>query len=390
MELQEYITIKINKLAEELKTSGHEQDYIDEHLKYATPLLKRNLPVISTKRELVESLNGDNGNYDCAEIVNMTSSPQQYYFSFRLAKRNGGYREISAPVDKLKKIQRWILDNILEMLASSPYVKSYKNGLSTVANAKFHRAQPVVLRLDIKNFFPSINFAKVYDIFRKAGYNQQVSTMLAELCTVYNSVPQGAPSSPAISNLVLKLADKKIAKKVREHHIRYTRYADDLTFSGDFNPGFIIKFVESLLEQHGFKLNHSKIKIMRSHNRQVVTGIIVNNHKMSVSRATKQELRKTAYYINKFGIISHMQNQGIDDIGYINRLIATAMYVKHVEEHGRQYASDDVEFHGNDINAIIRILREGARGFKSFKALPLALQETLRHEFLCNNKMEQI
>ena len=366
-------------LASWLQGYGCQHDFIDDYINYAMPLLRRGLPVIRTEDGLIMLIGS-------ASIIDMANHPHDFYFNFKLPKKSGGYRNISAPYAPLKIKQRWILDNILTKLPSSHNVTSYKKETNIINNASCHYDQKIVLCLDIKDFFPSINTSMVNAIFSGAGYNQQVSALLTKLCILDNSVPQGAPTSPAISNLVLKKEDDRIARFIYKHRIHYTRYADDMTFSGDFNPNMIIKFVEQILDENGFKLNHKKTRIMRKDNRQLVTGIIVNNHSLGASRAIRQQLRKTAYYINKFGIISHMCRQRITDLNYLAAQLGLAHYVKSVEtaiSHATQTSCKS----DSKIDVVIDILLNAQKSLRKIKNLPTLIQEEIMQLklFNCNS-----
>ena len=292
-----------------------------------------------------------------------------------------------------KKTQRWILDNILAKLSSSRNVTSYKKGKNIINNSSCHYAQKIVLHLDIKDFFPSINAGMVNAVFSGAGYNQQVSALLTKLCILDSRLPQGAPSSPTLSNLVLKQADYQIVKFIRKHNICYTRYADDLNFSGDFKPGVVIKFVEQVLGESGFQLNQQKTRIMRPDNRQIVTGIVVNEHSLGAPRAIRQQLRQTAYYINKFGIISHMLSQKITNPNYLAVQLGQAHYVKYVETAHKGYAEKTSRRSSHvtqvsrkpdsKIDAVIDVLRNAHEHLKKIEDLPALIQEIEQLPLFC-------
>jgi RNA-directed DNA polymerase len=137
------------------------------------------------------------------------------------------------------------------------------------------------------------------------GYSVPVATMLSNLCCLSESLPQGAPTSPALSNLLMQQTDKRISGFIKKKKIRYTRYADDLTFSGDFEPGMIIKFVKSVMNDINLRLNEKKIRVRRPGQRQEVTGVIVNE-KMQAPKELRRKLRQAVYYIEKYGLASHL------------------------------------------------------------------------------------
>ena len=129
--------------------------------------------------------------------------------TFKLPKKSGDFREINAPSKKLKVIQRWILNNILYKLDSSDYVYGFIPGKTIFSNAQVHVNYDLVLGIDIKDFFPSIKFGSIYHIFKSAGYSNKIAWALADLCTYHWKLPQGAPTSPMLSNLAGKRLDMK-------------------------------------------------------------------------------------------------------------------------------------------------------------------------------------
>jgi RNA-directed DNA polymerase len=190
----------------------------------------------------------------------------------------------------------------------------------------------MVLSLDIKDFFPSIKSHRVYGFFKKIGYAKPVSVMLTELCTLNGSLPQGAPTSPCLSNLLSFHLDKRLAGFAIRNNIRYTRYADDLTFSGDFEPGSVIRLVRKILNDDGLALNDDKTRLMQRHNRQEVTGIVVND-KMQAPRLTRRKLRQAIYYIEKFGIDSHMEFTKNEKANYDKHLYGIANFILFVNKN---------------------------------------------------------
>ena len=155
-------------------------------------------------------------------------------------------------------------------------------------NARFHKRQEILLSLDVKKFFDSITSDKVYKVFSSLGYQEDIVVMLTNLCCLNGCLPQGAPTSPIISNIILKKFDDEVGKFTNEKKIRYTRYADDMTFSGDFNPGQIISFVKNRLYELGLKLNEEKTRTRKKSQRQEVTGIVVNE-KNAATKISKKE-----------------------------------------------------------------------------------------------------
>ncbi|WP_155395454.1 reverse transcriptase domain-containing protein [Photobacterium angustum] len=178
-------------------------------------------------------------------------------------KKSGGFREIAQPCRELKAIQSWILRNILDKLNSSPYSKGFEKGKSILDNAQPHVGASYLLSLDLEDFFPSIGSYKVYGIFRSIGYNKEMSKLLTNLCTYHGYLPQGAPSSPKLANLTCSRLDARIHGYAGPKGITYTRYADDITLSGN-TPLKIEKakaFIGTIVREEGLNLNKNKTKI---------------------------------------------------------------------------------------------------------------------------------
>ncbi|MCG8420610.1 MAG: reverse transcriptase family protein [Proteobacteria bacterium] len=221
-----------------------------------------------------------------------------HYHRWTVPKSDGTERLISAPKPDLKRAQRWIARSITEHLPVHGAAHGFLAGRSTVSNAAVHAGAAVVVKFDIKEFYPTVTLPRVKGLFRKAGYNEQVATVLALLCTEApretlelrgkkyyvalgpRSLPQGAPTSPSITNALSLRMDCRLAGLARALKLRYTRYADDLTFSWRENPfapvGRLIGAVERIVANEGFRLNDKKTRIMRSGRRQKITGLVVN------------------------------------------------------------------------------------------------------------------
>ena len=209
----------------------------------------------------------------------------RHYKCFTVPKWDGTVWELQAPDPLLKEIQRSILRNGLETLPVSPYAAAYRRGVGILYNVVPHLKKNKVLKLDIRDFFGSISYMMVYNsAFPRLYYPPSVAALLAYLCCYMDYLPQGAPTSAAISNLIMKPFDDYMGKWCGEKNIVYTRYCDDMTFSGDFDVIPVIHKVRNFLFSMGFELNKKKTKVVNNNNRQAVTGVIVNE-KPQVSRA---------------------------------------------------------------------------------------------------------
>jgi hypothetical protein len=243
-----------------------------------------------------------------------------HYRRFVIPKRGGGERAIWAPLPKLKAAQHWVLRNIVEKLPVHGAVHGFLPGRSTLTNAAAHTAARIVLKMDVRDFFPTVTLRRVKGIFRKAGYREQVATLLALLCTespreivqlegqtYYVSLgprclPQGAPTSPALTNTLCLRLDRRLSGLAKRFGYRYTRYADDLTFSlpdahkGEPQTGTLIGVAARIVASEGFHTHPDKTRMHRSGGRQQVTGLVVNGAGAPrVPRALRRQLRAAAH-----------------------------------------------------------------------------------------------
>ncbi len=205
--------------------------------------------------------------------------PNKNYQIFSISKSNGNQRQIQAPHQRLKQVQRKILDQILHNVPLNNHAEGFRPKRSVLTNATRHVAKKIVLKLDIKEFFPTIGYRRVRGMFQYLGYPRQVSTLLSSLTTYKKMLPTGAPTSPAIANIICKKLDSRLVNLGRKTGFSYSRYADDMTISG--NEELVVKmipFFKEIIVDEGFAINEAKLKIMRSGRRQAVTGVVVNQH----------------------------------------------------------------------------------------------------------------
>ena len=246
-----------------------------------------------------------------------------HYHRYSIPKKTGGMRAISAPKAALADLQVWVLSRILAPLGSEPEAHGFVPGRSIVTNATPHVSQKIVINLDLKDFFPSVTFRRVKGLFEKIGYSEQVAIILALICTEpprlpvevdgrklwvalgERMVPQGACTSPAITNLVCRRLDRRLAGLAKRRGYSYTRYADDLTFSGDGHDGVALLFrgVRSIIKDEGFREHPTKTRVMRPGRRQEVTGVVVNA-KTGVNRDEVRVLRAILHNAAKHGLAS--------------------------------------------------------------------------------------
>ena len=243
-----------------------------------------------------------------------------HYVTFAVPKRSGGERLIMAPKARLKSVQRRLDALLVRKLPVSEFAHGFRRGHSVRTNAQPHVGRRVVLHLDLKDFFPSIHFGRVRGLLIALGYGYQVAAVLATLMTeaprqpvVVDGVPlfppvgpracpQGAPTSPGLSNAIVVRMDRRLAGLARRFGFEYSRYADDLTFSGnDIDAAHALRnLVAHVVYSEGFVLNAAKTRVMRSGSRQAVTGVTVNDV-LGLSRRERRNLRAALHQLQQRG-----------------------------------------------------------------------------------------
>lgn len=217
------------------------------------------------------------------------------YREFTIPKRSGGARVIAAPDDELKAVQRLILRRVLTDWHVHGAATGFRRGHSIVTNALLHAGKAVVVRMDLRDFFPSTDARRVNQYFQRAGWNREASGLLERLCTHKGGLPQGAPTSPRLSNLVNYRLDARLAGLAGRFGATYTRYADDLTFSFSADDAesihAVIGMTKHIVGDEGYRLHgRRKLHIRRWHDRQLVTGLVVNAG-VALPRETRRWLR---------------------------------------------------------------------------------------------------
>ena len=272
-----------------------------------------------------------------------------HYIHFLVPKKSGGMRTLSAPHRRLAAAQRWIFENILTKLAAEPAAQGFRKGCNTLSNALPHCRKAVVVNMDLENFFPSIVFPRVRSVFHRLGYSPCVATILALLCTecprrqvTYDGksywvatgprgLPQGACTSPALSNQVARRLDKRLGGLAKKLNLAYTRYADDLTFSGssaqESRVGYILARVRHLAEAEGFVVNDKKTRVQRPTTAQKVTGLVVND-KPAVPRRELRRLRAILHRAGHEGLDRQNRSGRPNFTAYIEGKIAYVCMVQ--------------------------------------------------------------
>ncbi len=252
------------------------------------------------------------------------AATRTHYVKFQVPKKSGGMRTLAAPHKRLKAAQHWILANCVGKMPVTDAAHGFVPGRGIVSNANPHVGKAVVVNLDLSDFFPTIHYFRVRAVFERYGYSGSVASVLALLCTecpratvTYAGVkyeaatgprglPQGAPTSPGLSNQVARKLDKRLLGVAAKLGLTYTRYADDITFSGGAELagkiGWLLAKVRNIAREEGFAVNEKKTRVMRRSAAQTVTGVVVND-KPSISRDELRRLR---------AILHRARSEGLD------------------------------------------------------------------------------
>lgn len=308
-------------------------------------LAQFNLPVFNNITEAAASMNVDLAALRYL-LYQRKVSKISHYHVFEVPKKSGGKRRISAPKKRLKNLQCWVLETILNRLSTGEAVHGFVRDRSIVTNAAPHLKKDIIINVDLKDFFPTISYGRVKGLFRTFGYSEQLATIFALICTQPDTdevtmdgvryyvqkgsryLPQGSPASPAISNLLAYKLDKKIQGLADKLQFTYTRYADDLTFSASAASGGniarLLYFLKKIVASEGFTLHPEKTQIMRRGGQQKVTGIVVNE-KLNIVRTELHKFRALLHNIETQGWKDQQWGKAMHLInaveGYINYVL---------------------------------------------------------------------
>jgi retron-type reverse transcriptase len=270
-----------------------------------------NLPTIESAGQLADWLCLSPGELDwLADLRGMNLGASENYHYRAQRKRSGGVRLVEAPKLRLKAAQQRILHDILDKIPPHPSAHGFVVGRSIQTFASPHVTKPVILKMDLQDFFANIGRPRIQALFRTLGYPESLADLLGALCTnavpkavcrtlkasaeLYNRphVPQGAPTSPALANVCAYRADCRLTGLARSAGLDYTRYADDLAFSGDRVSSTFTAHVTAILKEEGFTVNHRKTRLMRQGVKQRLVGLVTNQH-LNVDRQEWDRLKAT-------------------------------------------------------------------------------------------------
>ena len=292
------------------------------------------LPIIENVNQLLYLLNIEQ---DEEKYFFYSNSRKKLYFKKEIDKSNGkGTRVIEIPNSKLMIIQKAICNVMLSSFNLSKSCCGFKKGKSIVDNARPHLNCKTLIKFDIKDFFPSITLKQVVRQFRYFGYGKNVSRYLGYLCVNDDlSLPQGAPTSPMLSNLICVKLDSRIEKFCKKNDFNYTRYADDITISSknklsNFEVSRIKFVIETIINDEGFQINQNKYHVFYSGSKLEVTGILVNE-KLNVDKKVYRELDNAYRYIYKYGLSEHLEYINFNcEVDYEAHIFGLISYLKMV------------------------------------------------------------
>ena len=253
-------------------------------------------------------------------LYNKDFQRDDYYRKIEIPKRNGETRILHAVQGRMRTLQKRLNDYLSQNYKPSPFAKGFVKGGGIIENAKVHTNKKILFKYDIKDFFPNITFARVRGMFMAKPFlfSKTESTIFAQICCLDNNgpVPQGGITSPFISNMICRRLDRSLFDLVQDKFgMNYTRYADDITLSTNkyVNIDEIHDSVENIINNEGFKLNDKKTRVLKKHQRQIVTGIVVNDG-MNVNRKYIRNVKSLMFNCKKYGV----QNNFTKDLEFPN------------------------------------------------------------------------
>ncbi|MGH9546831.1 MAG: reverse transcriptase family protein [Terriglobales bacterium] len=269
------------------------------------------MALISTKAELAGILEVKSG-----EIDNLIGRLDKFYRVKSEPKRSGGFRTFYVPQGRLRQVQDKILERVLKCADFPEYLHGGIKKKSTYTNVRKHIRKPAVLVLDVKGFFPNVRPDRVTGVFERLGYVDEAARILTRLTTYKHQLPQGPPTSPAISNLCIPRADARLNGLARAQGFDHSRFVDDMTLSGSKRLTKFRRLAGRIIEEEGFAVKQGpKGKLMLQHESQSTTGLGLN-FKLNVPRRKRQEILRDTVQSLKAGVPLDPKARG--RLGWVN------------------------------------------------------------------------
>lgn len=317
---------------------GISENLVTQYMPYVRNLIQAKLPVIFEIEHLSKLMG-----IKRSELQKMIAKPSRFYREFSIPKKRGGTRLVSAPYPSLLMCQTWIYENILKVISVHFCCHAYREKRSIISNATPHLGKIAILKMDVREFFPSIPINWVIKLFSDIGYSQNVSYYLASICCLDGELPQGASTSPALSNILLKHLDNRLYKLSRKYRLNYTRYADDLTFSGNYIPHKIINIISNIISDTGLSVNKKKTSLIIGDKQKIITGISVQGDHLTLPRSSKRQIKQEIHYIKSYGLVSHISKLKIKDPFYLQSLEGKLRFWLQIEPENK-FASESLLF----------------------------------------------
>jgi retron-type reverse transcriptase len=307
--------------------NGMSADEIAPYLEYVANLIRQDLPPIVDLRHLALLIGID---YNFLTVA--VNAPKILYREFNIPKRAGGVRTIMAPYPSLKYIQNWIYDKILKKQKTHFCAHGFVRSRSILSNATVHSNCNMLLKMDIHDFFGSIPQNYVINYFNKQlGYSLHISWVLSSLCCLDGHLPQGAPTSPALSNLISLSFDRRLYRLSKHFGLNYTRYADDMAFSGNTIPSTFAKYVELIATDCGYEINREKTRLYSVGGSKIIAGVSLATGNPRIPRDYRRKLRQELHFVQKYGLSAHMKHQKIRQANYPESLLGKINYWLSIE-----------------------------------------------------------
>jgi len=330
---------------------GCSEEFVDLLAEEGELLRAQHVPVIFTLRHLTKLANAPHGFVE--GVVKRGSDP---YNTFNLTKHGKGrsYRQIAVPAPPLLLLQRWIHANILTKRHPHAASTAYGMDCDPLENAKIHAGKKWLVKLDITDFFEAISERQVYKVFRSFSYRPLVAFQLARICTRISDdslkyrnarwmskgtrighLPQGAPTSPMLSNHVCAQLDESLSHLARRNSCAYSRYADDIVFSTNEltkpRAGTLVHDASVLLGSMGFRRNRQKTHVCPPGARKIVTGLLVDQAEPRLTREFRKGLELHLHYAKEAGVLKHCKNRKFQSLlGFRAYLHGLVTYAEHV------------------------------------------------------------
>lgn len=312
------------------KKEGHSQQYIDECLRYKAALNALNMPVIFDVKHLA-SLIG----WSSSGLHHLLNNINDNYETYDIRKKSNQNetREITAPSYALKQAQWWVYHSLLVRDDRvSIYAQGFMERRGIKTNALPHQGAIWLLNLDLKDFFDNIYANRVYNYFFSLGYEKRVCWALTTICTYDRHLPQGAPTSPYLSNILSRSMDDEIAHYCEVNGFVYSRYADDITISSkDWNKVPSVNEVKKIVERNGFRLNHNKTTLRHKGQKMEVTGLTIGAG-VHVPKAYRNEILRELHFCEKYSPVVHSRSMYSDKMFYKEWLLGRIQYVRSVDQ----------------------------------------------------------